>query len=79
MLSGIGDCDALKAVGIDCKLSLPGVGKNLQDHIMVYEAYGILNSTYAVRPDPIELLPVRSKSPPPFLSFLGLTSPPSLS
>lgn len=33
MLSGIGDKDELKAQGIDCKKHLPGVGKNLQDHL----------------------------------------------
>ena len=33
MLSGIGDADILKHVGIDIKLRLPGVGKNLQDHV----------------------------------------------
>ncbi|QEW23386.1 Choline dehydrogenase (plasmid) [Paracoccaceae bacterium] len=33
MLSGIGPEDELKAAGIDCKLALPGVGRNLQDHI----------------------------------------------
>lgn len=33
MLSGIGDPDELKQQGIDCKIVLPGVGKNLQDHL----------------------------------------------
>ncbi|MGA8612747.1 MAG: choline dehydrogenase [Xanthobacteraceae bacterium] len=33
MLSGIGDPDELRAHGIDVKVPLPGVGKNLQDHI----------------------------------------------
>ncbi|MGN6145317.1 MAG: GMC family oxidoreductase [Mesorhizobium sp.] len=33
MLSGIGDADELKAVGIDAVHHLPGVGKNLQDHL----------------------------------------------
>lgn len=32
MLSGIGDPTELKRVGIDVLVSLPGVGKNLQDH-----------------------------------------------
>jgi choline dehydrogenase len=35
MLSGIGDADALRALGIKAKLHLPGVGKNLQDHLDV--------------------------------------------
>ncbi|WP_367607819.1 choline dehydrogenase [Legionella sp. W05-934-2] len=36
MLSGIGDADELKQVGIVCKHPLPGVGKNLQDHLEIY-------------------------------------------
>jgi len=31
-LSGIGDPEVLKAAGVDCKIVLPGVGANLQDH-----------------------------------------------
>lgn len=33
MLSGIGPADALRGLGIDVALDLPGVGQNLQDHI----------------------------------------------
>ncbi|MFN0306101.1 MAG: GMC family oxidoreductase [Burkholderiales bacterium] len=33
MLSGIGDPNELSRHGITCKVPLPGVGKNLQDHI----------------------------------------------
>jgi choline dehydrogenase-like flavoprotein len=33
MLSGIGDPKILQDAGIEVKLALPGVGKNLQDHI----------------------------------------------
>ncbi|MEN9598407.1 MAG: hypothetical protein RL596_718 [Bacteroidota bacterium] len=33
MLSGIGDPTELKRVGIDVIIPLPGVGKNLQDHV----------------------------------------------
>ncbi len=36
LLSGIGPADELKAVGVDVVHDLPGVGKNLQDHIDVY-------------------------------------------
>src|SRR5208282_512476 len=39
MLSGIGDPDALRGHGIDVKVALPGVGKNLQDHISASIAY----------------------------------------
>jgi choline dehydrogenase len=35
MLSGIGDSEELRAVGIDVRHHLPGVGKNLQDHFRV--------------------------------------------
>ncbi len=33
MASGIGNADELKALNIDCKQDLKGVGENLQDHI----------------------------------------------
>jgi choline dehydrogenase len=33
MLSGIGPADHLRSLDIDVKLDLPGVGKNLQDHL----------------------------------------------
>lgn len=33
MLSGIGDADELRQHGIDCVKHLPGVGKNLQEHV----------------------------------------------
>ena len=33
MLSGIGPCDHLAEVGIPCRVNLPSVGQNLQDHI----------------------------------------------
>ena len=39
MLSGIGAPDELKQHGIDAKVALPGVGKNLQDHASVILMY----------------------------------------
>jgi choline dehydrogenase-like flavoprotein len=36
LLSGIGPADELRALGIDVAHDLPGVGRNLQDHIDVY-------------------------------------------
>ncbi len=38
-LSGIGDAAELKTVGIDTIVDLPGVGKNLHDHISVGVSY----------------------------------------
>jgi choline dehydrogenase len=41
MLSGIGDRQELEAIGIESVVDLPGVGKNLHDHLLlgvVYEA-----------------------------------------
>lgn len=35
MLSGIGEADHLREVGIEPKVNLPGVGQNLQDHLSV--------------------------------------------
>ena len=39
-LSGIGDPKKLKAVGVQPQHELSGVGKNLQDHLGVYMAFG---------------------------------------
>ncbi len=39
MLSGIGPADHLRALGIPVVVDLPGVGKNLQDHLIVAVAY----------------------------------------
>nr|CAH8870554.1 unnamed protein product [Trichobilharzia regenti] len=36
MLSGIGDVDYLRSVGVDAWHNLPGVGQNLQDHLELY-------------------------------------------
>jgi choline dehydrogenase len=38
-LSGIGNADELRALGIDPVHHLPGVGENLQDHLEVYVQY----------------------------------------
>jgi 4-pyridoxate dehydrogenase len=35
MLSGIGDPDALRAAGVEPRVALRGVGRNLQDHVTV--------------------------------------------
>jgi choline dehydrogenase len=39
MLSGIGPADELKAVGVSPKHDLPGVGRNLQDHVRIPVLY----------------------------------------
>lgn len=39
MLSGIGAAGELRAQGIDARIDLPGVGKNLQDHLWASVAY----------------------------------------
>jgi choline dehydrogenase len=39
MLSGIGDANQLQALGISVVANLPGVGQNLQDHILVPVVY----------------------------------------
>jgi 4-pyridoxate dehydrogenase len=39
MLSGVGDPEQLRAHGIEVKLPLKGVGKNLQDHVMAPIAF----------------------------------------
>ena len=33
--SGVGDPRVLAAAGIECRMALPGVGRNLQDHLLV--------------------------------------------
>ncbi|KAL4894922.1 hypothetical protein BDV59DRAFT_175273 [Aspergillus ambiguus] len=39
MRSGIGPCEELAKFNIDCKVDLPGVGKNLMDHLIVFMFY----------------------------------------
>src|SRR3984893_18471213 len=35
MLSGVGEATALRSLGIDVVENLPGVGQNLQDHVLL--------------------------------------------
>lgn len=44
LLSGIGPRNELENVGVDCKLHLPGVGKNLQDHLQFIMTYNCKQS-----------------------------------
>ncbi len=39
--SGIGDSSQLKSVGVEPLVHLPGVGRNLQDHLEVYVQYAV--------------------------------------
>lgn len=51
MLSGIGDQQSLSDLGIACQHHLPGVGKNLQNHLDVVLGQAINNSnSYALTP-----------------------------
>ncbi|MGC6485587.1 MAG: GMC family oxidoreductase [Candidatus Puniceispirillales bacterium] len=45
MLSGVGDGEALQQHGIDVKCHLPGVGRNLQDHLQARPVYKCRSST----------------------------------
>jgi choline dehydrogenase len=47
MLSGIGDAEYLQAIGIPVVADLPGVGQNLQDHVLVTI---VQEATQAVQP-----------------------------
>ena len=56
MLSGIGPAAHLRSLGIDLVRDLPGVGQNLQDHVMVPVAYsGTQPITMAGAGEPAEL------------------------
>ena len=43
MLSGLGDGDELNTLGIKVKKHIPGIGKNLQDHLQIRTAYKVKN------------------------------------
>lgn len=54
LLSGIGPADELRELGIDVRVDLPGVGKNLQDHPLVYMKWVIdkpISMSRYMRPD----------------------------
>ena len=70
MASGIGDEDELKALGIPVVANLPGVGKNLQDHLQVYVQYvskftismeqNFKNGEFAIHLNPSKWLTIRA-------------------
>ena len=43
MLSGLGDANELNKIGIDIKKNIPGLGKNLQDHLQIRTAFHVKN------------------------------------
>lgn len=47
-LSGIGDADDLKKLGIPVKVHLPGVGQNFQDHLEMYFHQVCVLCTYPI-------------------------------
>ncbi|EMD69672.1 hypothetical protein GGP41_001188 [Bipolaris sorokiniana] len=55
LLNGIGPKSELEALGIDVKVDLPGVGKNLHDHVLTFisvEVNGSVNDKYAFESNP---------------------------
>ena len=54
MRSGIGDPASLRAVGIDCRLPLPAVGRNLRDHPLTLL---VIQLTDPPAPEPLRLGP----------------------
>ena len=63
MRSGIGDPASLRAVGIDCRLPLPAVGRNLRDHPLTLL---VIQLTDPPAPEPLRLGPaLKSAAFPP--------------
>lgn len=47
-LSGIGNPEVLKAAGVECKIDLPQVGENFQDHVVVAAAYEVTDGIFTL-------------------------------
>ena len=45
-LSGIGDTNVLNGIGLQTRIGLPGVGNNLQDHMLMHMAQSFNNESY---------------------------------
>ncbi|KAI5247231.1 FAD/NAD(P)-binding domain-containing protein [Aureobasidium subglaciale] len=45
-LSGIGDSNVLAKAGVQSRINLPGVGNNLQDHMLMHMTQGFNNQSY---------------------------------
>lgn len=65
-LSGVGDAEHLKSLGIEPVLHLPGVGENLQDHLETYIQYAC--------PEPVSEQPSLNKLKMPFLGLQWMLS-----
>ncbi|MGP4072865.1 choline dehydrogenase [Piscibacillus sp. B03] len=63
-LSGVGDADHLRSVGVEPKVDLPGVGENLQDHLEAYIQYSC--------PKPVSEQPNLNKAKMPFIGLQWL-------
>jgi choline dehydrogenase len=66
LLSGIGPADQLRALGIDAKVDLPGVGENLHDHTMtpiVWATQGSTDLLEMASPENLELWQNRRGGP----------------
>ena len=64
MLSGVGPRDHLEGHGIDCRVNLPGVGQNLQDHLQVSVTYECTEDcTYPPRSNVVENTAFERTSP----------------
>jgi choline dehydrogenase len=59
MLSGVGPRDQLEPLGIPIVSDLPGVGKNLQDHPIVYMAWQVAEGNALTLEDPIVQVALR--------------------
>ncbi|MFD8419353.1 GMC family oxidoreductase [Streptomyces sp. NPDC059466] len=73
LLSGLGDPGELRDTGTDVRVPLPGVGRNLQDHLMVPVVWETRNSTDIVRDllTPANLERWRAHGDGPFASNYG--------
>ncbi|NUS26495.1 MAG: choline dehydrogenase, partial [Streptomyces sp.] len=63
-LSGVGNADELRALGIDVVHDLPGVGENMQDHLEVYIQYACKQ--------PVSMQPYLAKWRAPFIGLQWL-------
>ncbi|MDL4841975.1 choline dehydrogenase [Aquibacillus rhizosphaerae] len=63
-LSGVGEAEHLRSVGIEPVIDLPGVGENLQDHLETYIQYAC--------PLPVSQQPSLNKAKMPFIGLQWL-------